>query len=171
MITIRVTRYYLKYSMELNKEFKQIHLHEFSGYRKNYDALSGKVIDKIAFSDSGNHDENIFIITFTDKTFIAVGTRYKDLEAHDDEPQLENFYVMDPKRVNNGNYGCHVRVSKDGEVRFDEWITILRDLGIWKMSDEEVLKIIEEDKKKETDREYQTYLRLKAKFEKHVDKQ
>ena len=72
---------------------------------------------------------------------------------------------MDPKCVNNGDYDCHVRISKDGEVRFDEWITILRDLGLWKMTKEEVLKIIEENKKKETEREYQTYLRLKAKFE------
>ena len=151
--------------MELNKEYKQISLYEFSGYRKDYNALSGKVVDKIAFSDSGSHDENIFIIIFTDKTFVAAGAHYRDLESNDDEPQLENFYVMDPKCVNNGDYRCHVRVSRDGEVHFDEWITILRDLGIWKMTDEEVLKIIEENKKKETEQEYQTYLRLKAKFE------
>lgn len=151
--------------MELNKDYKQINLHEFSGYKKDYNALSGKVVDKIAFSDRGSQDENIFIITFTDKTFIAVGTHYKDLDANDDTPQLEEFYVMDPRCVNCGNYSCHVHVTDKGEVIYDEWIAILKDLDIWKMEDDEVLTIIENDKRQKEEWEYQQYLRLKEKFE------
>ena len=162
--------------MKLNKEYKQLRVNSFTGTRKrpdgmyeqymDYDALKGKVVDKVAFTDRGCSDENLFIITFTDKTFIAVGTHYRDIDDHDDEPQLENYCVMDPNCVNGGNYECHCWVGSDGKVIFDEWITILKDLGIWEMEDDEVIKIIEEDKKKEEEREYQQYLRLKEKFEK-----
>lgn len=149
-------------NMKLNKDYKQISVYQL----KDYDALKGKVVDKIAFTDRGSYDENMFIITFTDQTFICVGTHYKDLDNHDDEPQLENFYVMDPMCVNCGNYGCHTYVHSDGTVTFDRWIEILRDLKIWEMPEEEVLEIIERDKKNQEDREYKEYLRLKEKYEK-----
>ena len=38
--------------MDSNKEYAQINVHTFSGYRKNYDALKGKVVDKVAFTIS-----------------------------------------------------------------------------------------------------------------------
>ena len=149
--------------MKLNKEYNQISVYNL----KDYDQLKGKVVDKVAFSDRGYSDENIFIITFTDKTFIAVGVHYKDIDAGNDEPQIENFYVMDPKCVNGGDYHCHTYFHDDGTITFDEWITILKDFGIWELHEDEVVKIIEENKKREEDREYQQYLRLKEKFEKN----
>lgn len=147
--------------MKLNKEYKQIFAHSL----KDYNELSGKVVDKIAFTDRGYTDENLFIILFTDKTFIAIGAHYKDLDAGDDEPQIEDFYVMDPNCINSGNYDCHMYVHSDGRISFDRWITILKDFGIWELPEEEALEIVKESKKKEEAREYKEYLRLKEKFD------
>lgn len=149
--------------MQLNKEYKQIYAHSL----KDYNELSGKVVDKVAFTDRGCHDENMFIILFTDKTYIAIGVCYKDLDAGDDEPQIEDFYVLDPKCVNGGDYHCHTYFHEDGTITFDKWITILKDFKIWELPEDEAIKIIEDNKKREEDREYQQYLRLKQKFEKN----
>ena len=148
--------------MKLNEGFKQISVNSL----KDYSDLKGKVVDKVAFTNWGSHDEHMFIITFTDHTFVCVGAEYKDLDNGDDEPKLENNWIMDPKCINSGNYDCHCYVKDDGTLKFDRWIEILRDLGIWELSEEETLEIIERDRKKEEEREYQNYLRLKAKFEK-----
>ena len=150
-------------NMKLNENYKQIHVCDLE---KDYDALKGKVVDKVAFNDRGYADENMFIITFTDQTFVCVGTHYKDLDNHDDEPQLENLYVMDPNCVNGGNYENHCYVRSDGTVKFDRWIEIFRDLNLWEMSEKDVLSVIERDNKKREEREYKEYLRLKEKYEK-----
>lgn len=148
--------------MKLNNEFKQISVYQL----KNYDQLQGKVVDSVAFTDRGYADENMFIITFTDKTFICIGTHYKDAESGCNEPQLENNYVMDPACVNSGNYENHCYIKPDGTIKFDKWIEILRDLHIWELTEDEVKEIIEKDKQKKEEREYQQYLKLKEKFEK-----
>lgn len=148
--------------MKLNKEYKQIFVRHLNGY----DALKGKVVDKVAFTDRGYHDNNIFIILFTDKTYIAIGTNYRDIDAGDDEPQLEDFFVMDPGCVNGGNFDCHHWVDRTtNTIHFDPWITFLRDFGIWDLPEKEALGIIKDANKKEEEREYQQYLKLKEKFE------
>lgn len=146
--------------MKRNKEYKQILVHSL----QDYNELSGKVVDKVAYTDRGYSDENMFIITFTDKTFIAIGVHYKDLDAGDDEPQIEDFYVMDPKCCNGGDYRNHLYVHSDGKITFDRWITILKDFNIWNLPEDEALKIIEDNKKKEEEMEYQYYLKLKEKY-------
>lgn len=146
--------------MKLNERFNQISVNSL----KDYSDLKGKVVDKVAFTNRGSHDEHMFIITFTDHTFVCVGAGYKDLDNGNDEPHLENNWIIDPQCINSGNYDCHCYVKDDGTLKFDRWIEILRDLGIWELSDKETLEIIERDKKKEEEREYQEYLRLKEKF-------
>lgn len=150
--------------MELNKEYKQIHL----GEGISYDTLKGKVVDKVGFTNWGDYGQNMCIITFTDKTFIALGVTYNSdskWESKQDEPLLINEHIIPPKNWNNGNFKCHMHVS-NGEIKYDPYIRILRDFGIWKFSDEEELAIIEDDKKKKEDYEYKEYLRLKEKFDK-----
>ena len=151
--------------MDSNKEYVQINVHTFSGYCKNYDALKGKVVDKVAFTDRNSYDTQMFIITFTDKTYICIGVGYNDSEFRKDEPQLENYYVLPPQNVNNGDYSAHSHVDEKGNVTFEEWINILRDLGIWQFTDVDALEIIEKKQKEEEEREYKNYLRLKKKFE------
>lgn len=151
--------------MELNKEYKQINVHNFSGYNKDYNALKGKVVDKVGFYNRGEYDEQLFIITFTDKTFVAVGTEYNDSEGRKDEPLLENLYIYAPMCLNGGDYRCHSWVDDTGKLRFDEWIDILRDLGIWKFTDEDAKAIMDKKQKDEEDWEYRNYLRLKEKYE------
>ena len=146
--------------MELNKEYKQIHLDEGI----SYDALKGKVVDKVGFTNFGDYGQNMCIITFTDKTFIALGVTYKS-DSERDEPLLINEHIIPPKNWNNGNFRCHMHVS-NGEIKYDPYIRILRDFGIWKFTDEEELAIIEDDRKKMEDYEYKVYLRLKEKFDK-----
>lgn len=143
--------------MELNKEYKQIFLHSDS----DYDLLKNKVIDKVAFTNTGNYDVQMCIITFTDKTFIALGTGYDD----EDEPQLGNEYIIQPQNWNNGNFNLYMHVNSDNKIIYSPYIRILRDLNIWQFTDEEELAIIEKSKKDRADYEYQQYLRLKEIFE------
>ena len=152
--------------MELNKEYKQILVRDFSGHNKDYEALKGKVVDKVAFYNRGDYGQQMFIITFTDKTFVAVGPEYNDSEMYKDEPKIENQYIHDPMVLNGGDYRCHCWVDDKGALHFDEWIDILRDLGIWNFNDDDAKAIMDKKKQEEEDREYQNYLRLKEKFEK-----
>lgn len=151
--------------MELNKEYTQINVNNFSGYNKDYNALSGKIIDKVGFTNCGGYDCQMLVITFTDKTFIAVGPDYNDDECRKDEPKLDNQYIYDPKCLNNGDYRYHSWTDSDGKLHFEEWIDMLRDLGLWIFTDEDAKAIIGRNTKAEEEREYQNYLRLKKKFE------
>lgn len=73
--------------------------------------------------------------------------------------------MLPPQNVNNGDYSVHSHVDDKGNVTFEEWINILRDLGIWQFTDVDALEIIEKKQKEEEEREYKNYLRLKKKFE------
>lgn len=149
--------------MKKNKEYKQISVNDLN----DYDCLKGKVVEKVAFSNRGCYDENLFIILFTDKTYVAVGADYNDDEHYSDEPKLDNYWVMDPQCCNGGDYNCHIYTDDKGNLRFDKWIQILKDFGIWELEMDEAQKIIAENKAKQEQREYEQYLRLKAKFEKN----
>lgn len=151
--------------MDINKEYKQISVYSFSGNQTNYDALKEKVVDKVGFTNRDECDCQFLIITFTDKTFIAVGIDYNNSEYCEDEPQLDNYSVLPPQNINGGNYRACSWIDSSGKIHFENWINILRDIGIWQFSDVDATKIIEQHKKDEEDREYQKYLQLKAKFE------
>lgn len=142
--------------MELNKDYKQIFLHSDS----DYDLLKDKVVDKVAFTNIGDYGTHMCIITFTDKTFIALGTGYDE-----DEPQLGNEYIIQPQNWNSGNFRHFMQVTGDNKIIYSPYIRILRDFNIWQFTDEEELAIIEKHKKGREDYEYREYLRLKEKFE------
>lgn len=152
--------------MDINEEYTQISVNSFSGAHKNYDALKGKVVDKVAFTNRNSYDCQMLIITFTDKTFISVGVAYNDREGYKDESILENNWVLAPQSINNGDYSVHSWTDSDGKLCFDEWINILRDLGIWIFNEDDAKVIMEQKAKEEEEREYRNYLRLKEKFEK-----
>lgn len=143
--------------MELNKDYKQIFLHSDS----DYDLLKDKVVDKVAFTNTGNYDTHMCIIMFTDKTFIALGTGYND----EDEPKLGNECIIEPRNWNNGNFRLYMHVDSNNKIIYSPYIRILRDFNIWQFTDEEELAIIEKHKKDKEDYEYKEYLRLKEKFE------
>ena len=143
--------------MELNKDYKQIFLHNDS----DYDLLKNKVVDKVAFTNTGNYDTHMCIIMFTDKTFIALGTGYND----EDEPKLGNECIIEPRNWNNGNFRLYTHVDSNNKIIYSPYIRILRDFGIWQFTDEEELAIIKKHKKDKEDYEYKEYLRLKEKFE------
>lgn len=150
-----------KTRMEKSKNYEQIYVESLKGY----DALEGKKVDKVGFYNRNNYDDNIFIITFTDGTYVAIGTDYRDADARDYEPILRDFYVYNPRQFNDGNFQYHSYVDKEnGKLHFTSFVKVLTDLGIWEISEEEALRVIEEDAKKEEEREYQQYLRLKEKF-------
>ena len=131
----------------------------------DYDTLKGKVVDKVAFTNTGYEDEQMFIISFTDDTYVCIGIDHKEGDNNDEQPYLNDFWVMDPKIVNGGNYDGLVKVKSDGSLKFDRWIEILRDFGIWELPDDEVKDIIERDKKRKGEWEYKRYLSLKQEYE------
>ena len=144
--------------MELNKDYKQIFLHNDS----DYDLLKNKVVDKVAFTNTGNYDTHMCIIMFTDKTFIALGTGYDDYE---DDTKLGNECIIEPRNWNNGNFRLYMHVDSNNKIIYSPYIRILRDFDIWQFTDEEEMAIIEKHKKDKEDYEYKEYLRLKEKFE------
>ena len=144
--------------MELNKDYKQIYLHSDS----DYDLLKDKVVDKVAFTNIGKYDMHMCIITFTDKTFIALGAGYDD----EGDPKLDNEFIIEPQNWNSGNFRLYMHVNSDNKIIYSTYIRILRDFDIWQFTDEEELAIIEKHKKDKEDYEYREYLRLKEKFEK-----
>jgi hypothetical protein len=144
--------------MELNKDYKQIFLHSDS----DYDLLKDKVVDKVAFTNIGGYDTHMCIITFTDKTFIALGVGY---DYDDDDPKLFNENIITPQNWNSGNFRHFMQVNSDNKIIYSPYIRILRDFNIWQFTDEEELAIIEKHKKDREDYEYKEYLRLKEKFE------
>ena len=143
--------------MELNKEYKQIFLHSDS----DYDLLKNKVVDKVAFTNTGNYDTHMCIITFTDKTFIALGVG----RDYEDDPKLGNKSIIPPQNWNSGNFCLYTHVDSNNKITYDPYIRILRDFDIWQFTDEEEFAIIEKHKKDKEDYEYNEYLRLKEKFE------
>lgn len=144
-----------------HKEYKQIIVSSL----KDYEELKGKIVDKVAFSNLGDYNEQMFIITFTDKTYVAVGTDYNDWEQYSREPKLKDYYVHNPKQINNGDFRNHIWVDSEGGLHFDRWIQILIDLGLWNFTMEDAQKIIEEHNADKEKKEYEEYLRLKEKFE------
>lgn len=144
--------------MELNKEYKQIFLRNDS----EYNLLKDKVVDKVAFTNIGNYDTHTCIITFTDKTFIALGAG----RDYEDDPKLCNESIIPPQNWNSGNFRLYMHVNSDNKIIYSPYIRILRDFDIWQFTDEEELAIIEKHKKEEENYEYKEYLRLKEKYEK-----
>ena len=149
--------------MELNSEYKQIHPRDF---QENREVLKGKVVDKIGFVNRGYADENIFAITFTDKTFIAIGAGVSEWdESYKDEPALENFYTINPKNYHSLDMYVHLNNDGKPEIYGGSFVKVLVDLGIWNVTAEELQAWKEKHEKDEEDREYKNYLRLKEKFE------
>lgn len=146
--------------MKRNDEYKQL----FPQINSSYDALKGKVVDKVAFMNRGDCDTQMFIILFTDKTYVCIGL---DREEDSDDFKLAHNYMswLSPTNVDGGNFDCHSWVDADGNIHFEKWIDVLRDFGIWEFTDEDAVEVMEKHKRQEEEREYQQYLRLKEKFE------
>jgi hypothetical protein len=105
----------------------------------------------------------MFLILFTDKTFVCVGMEYK--EDNTDEMKLTDNWIQSQKVYNDSLEVYHSYVSPEGKVSFDLWLQMLIDMGFYHLSDEEVKRIKAEHARKEEEREYANYLRLKEKFE------
>lgn len=143
--------------MKRTKEYIQIFINDDT----EYNALKGKMVDKVAFCNDDSYDCSYCLVLFTDKTYIAIGMEYNG----NDDFILSNYYVSDPKCINGGNYVCHSHVDSNGNLRFDRWIQILKDFGIWEIDENEAKEIIERQRKRDEDREYELYLKLKEKYE------
>lgn len=132
------------------------------------DKLQGKVVDKIGFCNSDDdQDKQMFIIIFTDKTFIAIGIN----DDSGDEEGYDN-YKLTNKWIYNGElykrsvsrFSSYIDAST-GKLVFDTWVDMLIKLGLWNFTEEECHKIREEHTKAQEEREYAQYLVLKKKFE------
>ncbi len=119
----------------------------------------GKVIERAGFIDK---DENLLIIIFSDKTFLAVELEHVD----DDEIAMTDAFMYDitdqaESEVKYG--GCWVD-DKDN-VHLSLKIRMMVDLGLWEFTEEDAAKVLKNSKKKTEDYEYNLYLKLKEKFE------
>ena len=142
--------------MERNNEYRQIILHGGDGSH-----LSGKVVDRFAFSEGSSYNTSFLVVTFTDKTYIAVGIEYDENR----EPLVDDYRVEEPWCIDSGCFDCHSWVGSDGKLHFDKWIQVLKDLNLWNITEDEAKEVIERKRKEYRKREYEEYLRLKEKFE------
>lgn len=100
--------------------YKQLRLHDVDwSYYDNRDGKkwAGKVVDKVGFVDRGDHSEQMFLILFTDKSFVCVGMEYK--EDNTDEMKLTDNWIQSQKVYNDSLEVYHSYVSPDGKVSFD----------------------------------------------------
>lgn len=148
--------------MNSNIEYNQVCLPTYSAYKplKSLNILSGKVVDKVGFANEPG-EQNLLVITFTDKTYISLS-----IERDDDEHYyLENDWMA---RVGPGNVNGGIQdhwIDSQGKLHFDRYVQCLIDTGIWNVTEEEVEKLIKERDKHYEETEYAQYLRLKEKFE------
>lgn len=136
-----------------------------SGIVEN-DVLSGKVVREVGFLRTmTDHDDNQLIITFTDDTYIHIGIDKNDFLNCVDY-YLENI-VIRPLHVFHNMDDCYV---KDDKVVYSPRRSMQIEMGVHPHIDEQALvKAVNDKKEKEFQEEYQTYLRLKAKFENYEE--
>lgn len=120
--------------------------------------LKGKVVQDIAFCDTG---EQHFTIVFTDETYISIGLDY---DEDSNEWKICDNYISEPICINDGKLDSWVDDS--GNLHFDKWCQELIRLGIWEVTEDEVKDIIKRKEAEKEKREYEQYLKLKAKYEK-----
>ena len=120
--------------------------------------LKGKVVQDIAFCDTG---EQHFTMVFTDDTYISIGLDY---DEDYDECKICDNYISEPICINDGELDSWVDDS--GNLHFDKWCQELIRLGIWEVTEDEVKDIIKRKEAEKEKREYEQYLKLKAKYEK-----
>ena len=82
--------------------------------------------------------EQHFTMVFTDDTYISIGF----------DGELDSW------------------VDDSGNLHFDKWCQELIRLGIWEVTEDEVKDIIKRKEAEKEKREYEQYLKLKAKYEK-----
>ncbi len=124
----------------------------------DFSELHGKEIKDVAFCNTG---EQHFTILFTDDTYISVGLEYNDDTR---EWTLCDNYIDDPSCVNDGRLDYWV--DSEGGLHFSKWVQELVRLGIWDVTESEVKSLVDKYKEKKEKQEYETYLKLKAKYEK-----
>lgn len=141
--------------MKKNSDYKQIIVNGGS----SKDCLAGKVVERFAFSGGDSYDTSFFVLMFTDKTYIAIGIERDD----DGDPYVTDFRVSDPNCVNFGEVDHWFDIN--GELHFDKWVDVLRNLGLWEVTEDEVAELVRKNEERARERDYAEYLRLKKKFE------
>ena len=139
---------------------KQIFL---TPYNLTDPSLSGKTVDKAAYNyDLEDLDKNQFIITFTDGTYVSIGISRRD-------GYLSTEYILDNKSIVPLESYCpypDCYVDANGEVHLTHDVRQQIALGVIEpLSTEKIKELLEAEKKRDREREYAQYLRLKAKFE------
>lgn len=145
------------------KGYTQLSLHDIDwSYYDNRDGKkwAGKTIEKAGFVNRGERDEQMFLILFTDKTFVCCTYNYKD--DNSDEIILQDNWIYEYPKETLAEY--HSCILRDGSIQFDLWVQMLIDFGFYELTPEEVKEIKERNKKAIEEREYKEYLRLKEKY-------
>ena len=148
------------------KGFEQLRLRDvdwsYPDNRKK-ETWKGKVVEKVGFAKSNCESKQMFLIMFTDKTYICIGLQVPEHE--DEDYKLCDHLIYDQSVYRNQLEIYHAWPLDDGTIQYDTWVQMLIDFGMYKMDDETTRRIIEEHKRAEEEREYAQYLRLKEKYE------
>ena len=150
------------------KGYKQLTLNDVDWYReenRTKNPWKGKVIERVGFCNRGDYDDKMLIILFTDKTFLAI-----ELERDEDEFQFADAWMYDIWDGHEGaeaRYGCWVDSNR--KVHLGTKIQMMVDLGLWDFTEEDAERIRKEEKRKEEEREWQNYLRLREKFKERIE--
>lgn len=154
--------------MKINEEYHQIRLNPYN--QDENELCNGKTIENIRFSTDGSHTTNFLIITFTDKTYIAIGIDYDEDECQNYDPYLKNYFLQ-PTYNSNIIKDIVEKYSyiKDGKLCFVRWVEYLRELNLLNINKREIQNIINQKRNKEESILYEQYLKLKEHFEPNVN--
>ena len=121
------------------------------------DKLDGKIVEGVALTKSQVQDENTFVMTFKDGTFIALSVA---------EDAMYGVCALRNARFGTAaSYvGTKINVSDDG-IRENSFITALERLHIINVGDESVMNAAKRVLDATHEKEYGEYLRLKEIFE------
>lgn len=117
----------------------------------------GKVVENCGYIE----DEEIFIITFTDKTYIMLSPSTNDY----DDPVLTFKALPDISQYSQYFYDNNFKFDSCGNMVIEPWVNMMIDFGLWNADPDAIKKSQEASRLAHRKRDYQRYLELKQKFE------
>ena len=152
--------------------YKQLYLSEVDWRRpenRTKNPWKGKTIEKVGFTNDGDSNDKMFIILFTDKTFIAIEMEHD--EDNSDEYHFADAFMYDIWGHEDAEAMYNCWVDGDGNVHLGEKIQMMVDLGLWNFTEEDAKRVRENYIKKQEEREWAHYLQLKEKFKEREAKE
>lgn len=140
---------------------KQIYLNR-NYIKANTEALQGKTIRDVSLTYDIRNEESLFVLTFTDDTYIYLWVSEDYISSDSDE---KDYWINNGYATSLSCYSSPPGDAYGGKFHYYYYIQELIRLGILKGDEELELKKIKEQEEHEKELRYSQYLKLKKEFE------